>query len=141
MMLVKANKDSEAGVLPDEQMLSEMGKYNDEMVKANVMLSGEGLHASSTGARVRFSGGKRTVTDGPFTETKELIAGFWLIQVKSREEAIEWAKRIPFEDGEVEIRQVFELEDFPTDPAEEPDGWRRKEQRFREEQQSKATKP
>jgi len=133
MMLVKANKDSEAGVLPDEKLLSEMGKYNDEMVKAGVMLSGEGLHASSKGARIKFSGGQRTVTDGPFTETKELIAGFWLIQVKSKEEAIEWARRVPFEDGEIEIRQVFELEDFPTDPAEEPDEWRRKEQRFREE--------
>jgi hypothetical protein len=112
MVIVKANQDSEAGVLPDEQILTEMGKYNEELVKAGVMLAGEGLHASSKGARVRFSGGKRTVIDGPFTETKELIAGFWLIQVKSKEEAIEWVKRAPMEDTELEIRQVFEAEDF-----------------------------
>ena len=112
MILVKANKDSEAGVLPDESMLTEMGRYNEELVKAGVMLAGEGLHASSKGARVRFSGTKRTVLDGPFTETKELVAGFWLIQVKSRDEAIEWVKRAPFREGEVEIRQVFEAEDF-----------------------------
>ncbi|HKB38047.1 MAG TPA: YciI family protein [Gemmataceae bacterium] len=112
MVLVKANKDTEAGVLPDEKILTAMGKYNEELVKAGVMLAGEGLHASSKGARVKFSGGKRTVTDGPFTETKELIAGFWLWQVKSKEEAIEWLKRAPFDDTEVEIRQVFEPEDF-----------------------------
>jgi hypothetical protein len=112
MVIVKANKDSEAGVLPDEKILTEMGKYNDELVKAGVMLAGEGLHASSKGARVKFSGGTRTVIDGPFTETKELIAGFWLIQVKSKEEAIEWVKRAPMEDTELEIRQVFEAEDF-----------------------------
>jgi hypothetical protein len=112
MVLVKANKDSEAGVLPDQKILTEMGKFNQELVKAGVMLAGEGLHASSKGARVRFSGGKRTVIDGPFPETKELIAGFWLWQVKSKEEAIEWLKRAPFEDTEVEIRQVFEAEDF-----------------------------
>src|SRR5688572_14781080 len=107
MMLVKADKDSEAGVLPDEKALADMAKYNEEMVKAGVMLAGEGLQASSKGARVRFSGGKPIVTDGPFTETKELVAGFWLIQVKSRQEAIEWARRVPFEEGEIEIRQVF----------------------------------
>jgi hypothetical protein len=115
MVLVKATKDSEAGVLPDEKLLREMGKYNDELVKAGVMLAGEGLQPSSKGARVRFSGDKRTVIDGPFTETKELIAGFWLIQVKSKEEAIEWVKRVPNptgEEGEIEIRQVFEAEDF-----------------------------
>jgi hypothetical protein len=112
MVIVKASKESEAGILPDEQQLAAMGKYNEEMVKAGVMLAGEGLQASSKGARVRFSGSKRTVIDGPFSETKELVAGFWLIQVKSKEEAIEWIKRVPFEDGEVEIRQVFELEDF-----------------------------
>jgi hypothetical protein len=141
MMLVKADKNSEAGILPDEKVLSEMGKYNDELVKAGVLLSGEGLQASSKGARIQFDGTKRIVTDGPFTEVKELIAGFWLIQVKSKEEAIEWARRVPFERGEIEIRQVFELEDFPTDPAEEPGGWREKEQRFREEQQKKGTNP
>jgi hypothetical protein len=112
MVIVKASKESEAGILPDEQQLAAMGKFNEEMVKAGVMLAGEGLQASSKGARVRFSGSKRTVIDGPFSETKELVAGFWLIQVKSKEEAIEWIKRVPFEDGEVEIRQVFELEDF-----------------------------
>ena len=112
MVIVKANKDSEAGVLPTEELLTEMGKYNEELVKAGVMLAGEGLQPSSKGARVRFSGGKRTVIDGPFTETKELIAGFWLWQVKSKEEAIEWLKRAPFDETEVEIRQVFEAEDF-----------------------------
>ena len=112
MVLVKASKDSEAGVLPDERILTEMGKYNEELVKAGVMLAGEGLQPSSKGARVKFSGKKRTVTDGPFAEAKELVAGFWLIQVKSKEEAIEWVKRVPFEDDEVEVRQVFETEDF-----------------------------
>jgi hypothetical protein len=118
MVLVKANKDSEAGVLPDEKALTAMGKFNEELLKAGVMLAGEGLQASSKGARVRFSGSKRTVIDGPFAETKELIAGFWLWQVKSKEEAIEWLKRAPFEDTEVEIRQVFEAPDFaPSDPS------------------------
>src|SRR4051794_37884814 len=113
MVLVKANKDSEAGVLPDEKILTAMGKYNEELVKAGVMLAGEGLHPSSKGARVRFDGKKRTVIDGPFAETKELIAGFWLWQVRSREEALEWLKRAPFDGGtEVELRQVFEMEDF-----------------------------
>ena len=113
MVIVKANKDSEAGVLPDKTILAEMGKYNEELVKAGVMLAGEGLQASSKGVRVRFEGpSKRTVIDGPFTETKELIAGFWLWQVKSKEEALEWLKRAPFQEGEVELRQVFETEDF-----------------------------
>jgi hypothetical protein len=112
MVIVKANKDSEAGVLPDQKILAEMGKYNEELAKAGVMLAGEGLQASSKGARVKFSGKKRSVTDGPFSETKELVAGFWLIQAKSKEEAIEWVKRAPFQEGEVEIRQVFEAEDF-----------------------------
>jgi len=112
MVIVKANKESEAGVLPDKKMLTEMGKFNDELVKAGVMLAGEGLHPSSKGVRVRFSGDKRIVTDGPFAETKELVAGFWLWQVKSREEAIEWIKRAPFQTEEIEIRQVFETEDF-----------------------------
>jgi hypothetical protein len=113
MILVKANEQSEAGELPSEQILTEMGKYNEELVKAGVMLAGEGLHPTSKGARVKFSGGMRTVTDGPFTETKELLAGFWLIQVKSKEEAIEWVKRAPFDGGtEIEIRQVFEADDF-----------------------------
>jgi hypothetical protein len=113
MVIVKANKDSEAGVLPSHQELAEMGKFNEELVKAGVMLAGEGLQASSKGARVRFSGPKqRTVIDGPFSETKELIAGFWLWQVRSKDEAIEWLKRAPFQEGEVELRQVFEAEDF-----------------------------
>src|SRR2546427_6318199 len=113
MVLVKANKDSEAGVLPDEKALTAMGKFNEELAKAGVMLAGEGLQASSKGARVKFSGSKRIVTDGPFAETKELIAGFWIWQVKSKDEAIAWLKRAPFEDGfEVEIRQVFEVDDF-----------------------------
>ncbi len=113
MVLVKANEESEAGVLPDEKILTEMGTYNEELVKAGVMLAGEGLQSSSKGVRVRFSGKERTVIDGPFAETKELIAGFWLLQVKSRDEAIEWIKRAPFDGGtEIEIRQVFEAEDF-----------------------------
>jgi hypothetical protein len=112
MVLVKADTHSEAGVLPDEKILTEMGRFNDELVKAGVMLAGEGLQPTSKGARVKFSGAKRTVRDGPFTEAKELVAGFWLWQVKSKDEAIEWVKRIPFQDGEVEIRQVFESEDF-----------------------------
>src|SRR5882724_3566802 len=112
MVIVKANKDSEAGVMPSEKMLTDMGKFNEELVKAGVMLAGEGLHSSSKGARVKFSGGKTTVIDGPFAETKELVAGYWMWQVKSKEEAIEWLKRAPFEGTEVEIRQVFEAADF-----------------------------
>ena len=113
MVLVKAHEDSEKGVMPDEKMLTEMGNYNDELVKAGVMLAGEGLQPSSKGVRVRFSGSNRTVIDGPFSETKELVAGFWLWQVRSKDEALEWLKRAPFKDGEeVEIRQVFESEDF-----------------------------
>ena len=112
MILVKADKHSEAGVLPDQKILAEMGKYNEELAAAGVLLAAEGLHPSSKGARVQFSGSKRTVIDGPFAETKELIAGFWLWQVQSKEEAIEWVKRCPMSDAEIEIRQVFEAEDF-----------------------------
>jgi hypothetical protein len=115
MVMVKATKDSEAGVMPSEQLLTDMGKYNEELVKAGVMLAGEGLHPSSRGARILFSGRTRTVTDGPFTETKELVAGFWLWQVRSLDEAIEWVKRCPnpmIGDSEIEIRPVFEAEDF-----------------------------
>ena len=112
MVLVKASKDSEAGVLPDPKLLAEMGKFNQELMKAGVMLAADGLRASSKGKRVRFAGGKKTVIDGPFAETKELVAGFWLWQVKSMEEAVEWLKRAPFEGTEVEIRQVAEVEDF-----------------------------
>ncbi|HVF60624.1 MAG TPA: YciI family protein [Thermoanaerobaculia bacterium] len=112
MVLVKADKDSEAGVMPDEKLLTDMTKFNEDLAKSGVMLAGEGLHPSSKGARVRFSGGKKTVIDGPFTEAKELVAGFWLWQVKSLDEAIEWLKRAPFEDTEVEIRPVFEAAEF-----------------------------
>src|ERR671919_172660 len=116
MIIVKATKDSEAGVMPSEQLLAEMGRYNEELAKAGVLLAGEGLHPSSKGARVKFSGSKRTVIDGPFAETKELIAGYWLWQVKSKQEAIEWVKRcpnpFPGRESEIEIRQVFEAEDF-----------------------------
>ena len=115
MILVKATKNSEAGVMPSEQLLTEMGKYNEELVKAGVMLAGEGLQPTSKGARVKFSGDKRTVIDGPFAETKELIAGFWLIQAKSKEEAIEWVKRAPMQETELEIRQVFEADDFGSE--------------------------
>ncbi len=134
MVLVKANEESEAGVLPDEKMLTEMGKFNEELVKAGVMLAGEGLQSSSKGARVKFDGGKQTVIDGPFAETKELIAGFWLWQVKSMEEAIEWLKRAPFQDTEVEIRQVFETEDFGDQLTPE---LREQEDRLRAQLESK----
>lgn len=122
MVMVKATKDSEAGVMPSEELLSAMAKFNEEMVKAGVMLDGNGLQASSKGARIRFSGDKRTVIDGPFAETKELVAGYWIIQVKSKAEAIEWIKRCPnphAEDSEIEIRQIFELDDFGDSEAVE----------------------
>jgi hypothetical protein len=131
MVILKANKDTEAGVMPSEQLLAEMGNYNEELVKAGVLLAGEGLHPSSKGARVKFSGAKRTVMDGPFTESKELIAGFWLIQVKSKEEAIEWVKRCPNPhegEAEIEIRQVFEAEDFGAEFTPE---LRQQEERLR----------
>ena len=143
MILVKADKNSEAGVLPDEKLLTEMGKFNEELVKAGVMLAGEGLRPSSKGARVKFSGSKRTVIDGPFAETKELIAGFWLWRVKSKEEAIEWVKRcpnpFPGTESEIEIRQLFEAEDFG---AEFTPGLREQEERLRaqSEQIKKASK-
>jgi hypothetical protein len=130
MVIVKADKNSEAGILPTKELLTEMGKFNEELVKAGVMLAGEGLQASSKGSRVRFSGKKKTVIDGPFSETKELIAGFWLWQVRSKEEAIEWLKRAPFEDTEVEIRQVFEAEDFGPEFTPE---LREQEERLREQ--------
>jgi hypothetical protein len=113
MVIVKASQDSEAGVMPSQQLLTDMGNYNEALVKAGVLLAGEGLHPSSKGARMRFSGKERTVLDGPFSETKELIAGFWLWQVRSKEEALEWLRRAPFDDGaELELRQVFEADDF-----------------------------
>ena len=122
MMMVKANKDSEAGVMPEEKLIAAMGKYNEELSKAGVLLDLSGLQPSAKGARIKFSGGKRTVIDGPFTEAKELIAGYWLIQVKSKEEAVQWAKRAPAphgegKEGEIELRQLFELEDFAPSEA------------------------
>jgi hypothetical protein len=131
--MIKADKDTEAGVMPSEKLLTEMGKYNEELVKAGVMLAGEGLQPSSKGARVKLSGDKRTVVDGPFTETKELIAGFWIFQVKSKEEAIEWVKRCPNPlegDCEIEIRQIFEVEDFGAEFTPE---LREAEERMREQ--------
>ena len=135
MILVKASKDSEAGVLPTPELLAEMGAYNEQLIKAGVMLAGEGLHPSAKGARVRFSGTKRTVVDGPFAETKELIAGFWIFQVKSKEEAIEWVKRapnpMPGTDSEIEIRQIFEAEDFGDLNQQVPEVFE-KEKQFRD---------
>jgi hypothetical protein len=132
MMLLKATKDFEAGALPDEKLLMEMAKYTEELVKAGALLApGERLQPSSAGVRVHYANGKYTVTDGPFAETKELIAGFCLIQAKSLEEAVAWAKRAPLQEGELEIRPLFELTDFPVDPAEQPDGWREKEEQMR----------
>ncbi|HEV8580003.1 MAG TPA: YciI family protein [Thermoanaerobaculia bacterium] len=133
MVLVKANKDSEAGVLPSAELLTEMNKFNEELIKAGVMLAGEGLHPSSKGVRVRFHGGKKSVIDGPFSETKELVAGFWVWKCESRQEAIEWLKKAPFEETEVEIRQIFEAEDFgPELNAQIPEVFEA-ERKFREE--------
>ena len=135
MVLVKADKNSEAGVLPSKELVAAMGKFNEEMAKAGVMLAGEGLHASSKGARISFSGKKRTVTDGPFSQAKELLAGFWLIQVKSKAEAIGWASRVPFAEGEIELRQVFEASDFPPEIFPPEDAAR--DEALREELQSR----
>ena len=140
MVIVKASADSEAGVMPSQQLLTEMGNFNEELVKAGVMLAGEGLHPSSNGARVRFSGSKRTVIDGPFSETKELVAGFWILQVKSKEEVIEWVKRCPNPmpgESEIEIRQIFEAEDFGAELTPE---LRAQEDRLREEAARNAKK-
>jgi hypothetical protein len=138
MVLVKADKDSEAGVMPSTELLAAMGKYNEELVKAGVMLAGEGLHPSSNGVRVKFSGKDRIVTDGPFAETKELLAGFWLWQCKSKQEAIEWLKRAPFDGGtEIELRQVFEAEDFGAEFTPEH---REQEDRLRDEMKKSSQK-
>jgi len=138
MMIVKASKESEAGVLPTRELVAAMGKFNEEMIKAGVMLSGEGLHPSSKGARIAYSGQKRTVTDGPFSQTGELASGFWVINVKSKEEALDWAKRVPFTNGEVvEIRQIFEASDFP--PEILPPDAAAREQAWRDAQPRKAT--
>jgi hypothetical protein len=128
MVLVKADKDSEAGVMPSEQLLTDMGKFNEELVNAGIMLAGEGLHPTSKAKRVRFSGDKKTVIDGPFAETKELVAGFWMWQVKSMDEAVEWLKRAPFQETEIEIRPVFEAEDFGAELTPE---LREQEERLR----------
>ncbi len=138
MMLVKANKDSEAGVLPTKEIVTAMGKFNEEMMKAGVMLAGEGLHASAKGFRVKYAGDKRTVTNGPFGATNELLAGFWIIDVKSRGEALEWAQRAPFREGELEVRQIFEASDFPADILSPEDAAR--EQVWRDAQQRKAAR-
>jgi len=140
MVIIKANKDSEAGVMPSEKLLTDMGNFNEELVKQGIMLAGEGLHPSSRGKRVKFSGGQRIVTDGPFAETKELIAGFWLWNVKSLDEAVEWVQRIPFDpetspsESEIEIRQVFEMEDFGAEFTPEA---RAQEDRLRAEIEKK----
>jgi hypothetical protein len=131
MVLVKSDGKSEAGVLPTEKELSEMGKFNDELIKAGLMLAGEGLQASSKGVRVKYSNGEFKVTDGPFTEAKELVAGFWVLQAKSKQEVLDWVKRAPFREGEVEVRPLFDLEDFPVDPSEKSGGWREKEEQAR----------
>jgi len=131
LMMVKGSKDTEAGILPDERLVTEMGRYNEALAKAGALLAAEGLKASSHGARVRYAGGKVTVTDGPFAEAKDVVAGFWLFQAGSLDDAIAWAKRVPFQEGQVEIRPLFELADFPVDPAEQPDGWRDKEEQLR----------
>jgi len=141
MMIIKSNAKSEAGILPDEKLLTAMGQYNEELVKAGVLLAGDGLQPSSKGSRVRISGKNVTVVDGPFAETKELVAGFWIIDVKSKREAIDWAKRVPGTEGEIEVRQIFELTDFPVDPSENPDGWRAQEQAFRDAADPKAASP
>ena len=135
MVIVKADKDSEAGVMPSEKLLSDMTKFNEELANAGVMLAGEGLHPSSKGARVKFSGGTTSVIDGPFAETKELVAGFWLWKCNSREEAIQWLKRAPFEETEIEIRQVFEAEDFGAEFTPE---LREQEKRIRAQVESQA---
>jgi hypothetical protein len=133
MVMVKADNDTEAGVMPTEQLLTEMGKYNEELVNAGVMVAGEGLHPSSKGKRIRFSGGERTVIDGPFAEAKELIAGYWIWQVKSMDEAVEWLKRAPFDGTELEIRPIFEAEDFGAEFTPE---LREQEERLRSQIES-----
>ena len=136
MVIVKATKNSEAGQMPTEKELTEMGQFNEQMVKAGIMLAGEGLHPSSKGSRIRYSGKSRAVIDGPFAETKELVAGFWIIQVKSKDEAIEWMKRAPFDEAEIELRQIFEAEDFGAALTPE---LRAQEQRLRAQSAAKKT--
>jgi hypothetical protein len=132
MMMIKSDSRAEAGLMPDEKLLTEMTSFNEEMAKAGVMLAGEGLQASSKGVRVRRAGGKISVIDGPFAEAKELIAGYWLVQTPSLQQAIDWARRVPDHDGEIELRRLYEMSDFPVDPSEKPEGWREQEERLRE---------
>jgi hypothetical protein len=133
MLLIKSNAKAEAGVPADVELLSAMDKYNEELERAGIRLAGVGLKATSNGARVRIASDKKiTVIDGPFAEAKEVVAGFWILRVRSKAEAIEWAKKVPATEGEIEVRQVYEVSDFPVDPAEQPDGWRAQEQRFRD---------
>ena len=139
MMMIKSNADIDAGALPDQQLLTDMGRFNEEMLTKGVLLSGEGLQPSSKGTRVRLSGKKLTVVDGPFAEPQALIAGFWMVQAKDKDEAIAWAKRVPAKDFEIEIRPLYEPEDFPVDASEQPGGWRENEQHFREANAPAAT--
>jgi hypothetical protein len=141
IMMVKSDSKSEAGALPDEQLMTKMALFNEEMARAGVMKGGEGLQPSSKGVRVRLADKKTTVVDGPFAEARELVGGFWMVETRSLEEAIAWAKRTPFEGGEVEIRQVYEMSDFPADPTETAEGWREQERRFREAPPPEATVP
>lgn len=138
MAIVKSNPKSEAGVLPDEQMLEEMGRYNEQLIQAGAMLSGDGLEASSKGVRIRASGGKTRQIDGPFAEAKELVGGYWILQFASRDEAVRWLERAPFREGEVELRPLYELEDFPVDASEQAGGWRDQEQATRAAHSEKA---
>ncbi|MET0591306.1 MAG: YciI family protein, partial [Polyangiaceae bacterium] len=140
MMIVKGDEKSEAGILPDEKLLSAMGAYNDELIRAGVMVGGEGLHPSSKGWRIERKKGALKVMDGPFAESKELIAGYWILDVASREEAVAWAKKVPCIEGDLEVRQIVELDDFPVHPSEKPDGWRAQEQRFRDSVNPKSPK-
>jgi hypothetical protein len=133
MLLMKSDQHTEAGVLPDEKIITAMTNYNDALVKAGVLVAAEGLHPTSRGATIRLAGGKRTTTDGPFAEAKEVIAGYWILRTKTREEAIDWAKRCPGAAGSLELRQLYEMDDFPVDPAEKEDGWRAKEEQMRAE--------
>jgi hypothetical protein len=133
MLLMKSDEQAEAGVLPDEQVIAAMGKFNQDLVESGALLSAEGLHPTSRGTRIRIAGGKRTTTDGPFAEAKEVIAGYWVLQTKTKDEALAWAKRCPGAAGQLELRQLYEMEDFPVDAAEKEDGWRAKEEEMRKE--------
>jgi hypothetical protein len=139
MLLMKGDEQAEAGVLPDESIIAAMHKYNEDLVKSGALLSAEGLHPTSRGARIRLAGRKRTTTDGPFAEAKEVVAGYWIFQTKTKLEALDWAKRCPGAAGQLELRQLYEMEDFPVDPAEQTDGWRSKEEEMRKEMDKPTT--